>query len=78
MVVLVVELIASRSVSRLAACQEQELLVKVFLAEMVWVMKGSFGLAVAVVELVRLAERQLLESVVMVAPAKALQYLAVQ
>jgi hypothetical protein len=33
---------------------------------------------VVVVELVRLAERQLLESVVMVAPVRALQFLAVQ
>jgi hypothetical protein len=31
-----------------------------------------------VVELVRLAERQLLDSVVLVAPEKALQYLAFQ
>jgi hypothetical protein len=74
MVVLVVELIARSA----AANQEQKLLVKVFLAEMAWVVKGSFGLAVVVVELVRLAERQLLESVATVAPEKALQYLAVQ
>jgi hypothetical protein len=44
----------------------------------VWAVKGSLGLVVVVVELVRLAKRQLLESVAMVAPEKALQYLAVQ
>jgi hypothetical protein len=43
-----------------------------------WAVKGSFGLAEAVVVLVRLAEMQVLESVVMVAPVKALQYLAFQ
>jgi hypothetical protein len=78
MVVLVVEVIASRPVPSLAAYQEQELLVKVLVAEMVWVMKGSFGLAVAVVVLVVKAERRFQESVVMVAPVKALQYLAFQ
>jgi hypothetical protein len=78
MVVLVVEVIASRPVPRLAAYQEQELLVKVLVAEMVWVMKGSFGLAEAAVELVRMVGRRVQESVVMVAPVKALQYLAFQ
>jgi hypothetical protein len=62
----------------LVAHEEQELLGKVLMADKVWVVKGSLGLAVAVVELVRLAKRQLLESVAMVAPEKALQYLAVQ
>jgi hypothetical protein len=48
------------------------------MADKVWAVKGSLGLAAAVVELVQLAERQLLESVATVAPEKALQYLAVQ
>ena len=62
----------------MVAHEEQELLGKVLMADKVWAVKGSLGLAVVVVELVQLAERQLLESVVMVAPEKALQYLAVQ
>jgi hypothetical protein len=48
------------------------------MADKVWAVKGSLGLAVVVVELVRLAERQVQESVATVAPEKALQYLAVQ
>jgi hypothetical protein len=74
MVVLVVEVIAAY----LIAHKEQELLGKVLMAEKVWAVKGTFGLVVVVVELVRLAERQLLDSVVLVAPEKALQYLAVR
>jgi hypothetical protein len=62
----------------LLAPQEQELMGKVLLADKVWAAKGSFGLAVAVAVLVELASRQLLESVVTVAPVKALQYLAFQ
>ena len=72
MVVLVVEVIV------LLAPQEQELLGKVLLADKVWAVKGSFGQAEAVAVLVELASRQLLESVVTVAPVKALQYLAFQ
>jgi hypothetical protein len=75
MVVLVVEVIAAQQV---LAQKEQELLGKVLMADKVWAVKGSLGLVVAVVVLVLLAERQLLESVVMVAPVKALQYLAFQ
>jgi hypothetical protein len=75
MVVLVVEAIAAQ---QLIAQKEQELLSKVLTADKVWAVKGSFGLAEAVVVLVVLAERQLLESVVMVALVKALQYLAFQ
>jgi cytochrome b561 len=73
-VVLVVEVIAAY----LIAHKEQELLGKVLMAEKVWAVKGSLGLAVVVVELVRLAERQVQESVATVAPEKTLQYLAVQ
>jgi hypothetical protein len=39
----------------LIAHQEQELLGKVLVADKVWAVKGSLGLAVAVVELVGLA-----------------------
>jgi hypothetical protein len=67
MVVLVVEVIA------LNAPQEQELLGKVLLA-----VRGSPGLAVAVAVLLKLANRQLREEEVTVAPVKALQYLAFQ
>jgi hypothetical protein len=72
MVVLVVEVIV------LLAPQEQELMGKVLLADKEWAVKGSFGLAEAVVELVRMVGRRVQESVVMVAPVKALQYLAFQ
>jgi hypothetical protein len=75
MVVLVVEAIAAQQV---LAQKEQELLGKVLMADKVWAVKGSLGLAEAVVVLVVLAERQLLASVVMVAQVKALQYLAFQ
>ena len=48
------------------------------MADKVWAVKGAFGLVVVVEELVRLAERQIPDTVVMAAPEKALQYLAVQ
>ena len=72
MVVLVVEVIA------LNAPQEQELLGKVLLADKGWAVRGSPGLAVAVAVLLKLANRQLREEEVTVAPVKALQYLAFQ
>jgi hypothetical protein len=71
-VVLAVEVIA------LHARQGQEYLVRVLMAEMELAVLETFGLAVVVVELAGLAERQLLESVETVAPVRALQFLAFQ
>jgi hypothetical protein len=70
--VLVVEVIG------ILSPQEQELMGKVLLADKGWAVLETLILAVVVVELAGLAERQLLESVETVAPVRALQFLAFQ